>query len=203
MVHSLARKYACSVIPEFFANYPDYFLSLTVNSEEGLRRASIDWVLAQYIQKEYAIRSAKGLVICDRSPLDLIVYSLAFGSKIYAETVNAMKRIDWSSGRLFLLLAPKSDELLRRIRTRNHLDSFSSTKILNGLVMPLEKEDKRLYSIIRSTWVSTDCPLPSVVKRIVPTLQEPYMPTDLNKTIKTLRLHCSEDDSIQKSNDIS
>jgi len=198
VLHSLAKMYACTLIPEFFVNYPDYFLSLTVTSKEGVKRASIDWVLAQYRRKECLIRSAKGLVICDRSPLDLIVYSLAFGSKIYVETVKKMKKIEWSSGRLILLLVPKADELLRRIRTRNHLDSFSSNKILNGLVMPLENEYERLYNVIRSTWISTDCSLQCVVRKIASILQESYTPTDLNKWIKTLRLSCSEDDTIQK-----
>jgi len=185
-VDSLARRHTCTVIPEFFVDYPGYFLSLTVNSKEALKRASIEWVLVQYVKKEYAIRRAEGLVICDRSPLDLIAYSLAFGSKIYAGTVNEMKRIDWSPGRLILLLAPKPDELLRRIRARDHLDSSSSIKTRNELVAPLEKEFRKLYGIINARQVSTDCPLQDIVNEVEAVLQEPYAPSDINSVMKTL-----------------
>lgn len=186
LINLLSEEENCTIIPEFLDPYPDYFLSLTVNSDEALKRASVEWVLNQYKKKESLIRSTRGVIICDRSPLDLEAYALAFGGNLFQHTTIQMKQMSWSSGVLILLLAPNPNELLKRMRDRGGLESLSSTRLINELIMPLEKEFIRIFNFTNAKSVSTNCSLQDSVEKIELVLQEKYSPCNLNNVINML-----------------
>jgi len=185
IIDLLSEEENCTTIPEFFDPYPDYFPSLTVNSNEALKRASVEWVLNQYKKKENVIRSTQGLIVCDRSPLDLEAYALAFGNNLFQYTTMRMKKVSWSAGALILLLAPNLNELLKRMQDRGGLDSFSSMRLVNELIKPLEKEYIRIFNFTNAKSVPTNCSLEESLKKIESILEEPYCPCNINKVINS------------------
>ncbi len=119
-------------IPEFFDRVPDYVYT-SHNESVASRIRAQDWVLTQNIRKHELAReflSKNYSVVVDRSPVDILAYSLMLGDEIYKDSIDKMLSTNWILGSLYFFNIP-IQIACQRLIDRDSLDKSTTIEWLN------------------------------------------------------------------------
>jgi hypothetical protein len=163
----LKARLGGTVVPEFLDPVPAWVINTRPESSHAERLAAQHWTLDQHAKKNALLGQMNGrAAVVDRTWIDTLIYSYAYGVETFQATVRAAELYPWSDGHFFVLSA-RSTVVRKRMIEKEAITADAWDTTWKSYIAALAAASAVVASELSLSVVDTSCSDPSSVCELI------------------------------------